>query len=380
MEGLNITIALGLFIEGILSFLSPCILPLVPLYVSYISQSSFKEDTNKSKTMIATIFFVLGISTVFFLMGLSASAIKNIIIDYQNYISLVGAIILILFGIINLNIFKKLSFTKSIKFEPKLLKKKTYLNAYLLGFFFSFGWSPCIGPYLAQAFLHATSASFIVGNIYILLYGLGFIIPFLILGLFTDFGLKLIKNNMHIMNLVVKVGAVIMIIMGIMMGYDSYKTIKVIDAQKNVEQENNNKDPNKVYIYDYNLEDQFGKIHSNLDLKNDYVIIEFVATWCKYCHQTYPYLKELKDDGYQVVVISSSYSYSGELIDKSELVEHYSSLDIPVLLDMDMEQFAYYGIQSFPTTMIVGKEHELIAIQSGALSKDIITKFIDSLE
>ena len=375
MEGLDLTIALGLFIEGGLSFLSPCILPLVPLYISYISQTSVNNENNKTKTMIATIFFVLGISSVFFIMGLSANVFKKFFVDYQVYISIVGGIILIIFGLINLNVFKKLSFNKSIKFEPKLFKKKTYLNAYLLGFFFSFGWSPCIGPYLAQAFLLASSASFMVGNMYILLYGLGFVIPFLLLGIFTDIGLKLIKNNMHIMNIVVKIGAIIMIVMGCIVTYDSYVEIKALEQIEK-------KDPDAIYLYDFELEDQFGNISSSEDLKDDYVIVEFVASWCKYCSLTYPYLQELKDEGYQVIVISSSQAYTGESMSKEELTTHFIDKDVslPILLDMDMSQMYYYGIQSFPTTAIFDKEHKIIGAQSGVLSKEILVNFIESLD
>lgn len=379
MEGLNITIAIGLFIEGIISFLSPCILPLVPLYIGYITQTSNK-DNSRFKTMISTIFFVLGISTVFFIMGLSANIFKTFFVDYQVYISLVGGIILVIFGLINLGIFKGIKFSKSIKYEPKLLKSKSYLNAYLLGFFFSFGWSPCVGPYLAQAFLHASSASFIVGNIYILVYGLGFVIPFLLLGLFTDIGLSLIKKHMNIMNIIIKLGAIVMIILGLTMAYDSYKELSIINNIN--DKENVERDPDALYLYDFELEDQFGNIHKNTDLKKDYVIVEFVANWCKYCKESYSYLQELKDEGYQVILISSSTSYHNEQLTKEELVEYYKSqdMDLPVLLDMDMEQTYYYGVRSYPTIAIFDKDHKLLAAQEGLLSKEVIVKFLDTLD
>ena len=369
---MDYTLLTGLFIEGILSFISPCILPLVPLYIGYMTSD---VKNSKVNVMINTNFFVLGISTVFFIMGLGVSSLKEFISDYQVYISIAGSIILVIFGLANIGLLKKFQLVKTIKYYPKVLDKKGPLNAYILGFFFSFAWSPCVGPYLANALLLAsTASSSVIGNLYILAYALGFIIPFLIIGLFTEQALKLIKNHMNILENTVKIGGLVMILMGLYMGYDAYNQYNIM---KNIEPK---VDEEKVLAIDFTLEDQFGNTHSLSDYQGNYLMLQFVASWCKYCQLGYQDMIEVsKETGVPVLFMTTP--NNGD-ISKEELIKYYDSLNIdnPVLFDEKALQVSMYGISGYPALLIINPDSTIYGFHSGALPKEALLEVINKIK
>ena len=181
----------GLFIEGILSFLSPCVLPLVPLYMSYLSANARESDEEgnvkyaTAKVFLMTVFFVLGVSVIFLILALSVKAIRPFVESYASVIAIVGGTLIIVFGLhetglIHIDV---LDHEKRLNISMDT-SKASYLKAFLLGFVFSFAWSPCIGPMLASAILLASTQS--LGSLYILVYTLGLIVPFLLTGLATS--------------------------------------------------------------------------------------------------------------------------------------------------------------------------------------------------
>ena len=173
----------AMFVEGVLSFFSPCILPLIPLYIGYLTADAKTVDENgvitykRSKVMLTTFFFVLGISTVFFIAGLSILTFKEFFDEYKIVFSMLGGMLLLVFGLIYLNIIKIPALDSEHRLPIKLnFKKMSYFKAFALGFFFSFAWTPCIGPMLSSAVIMAANASSVwLGNAYLLAYALGFI-------------------------------------------------------------------------------------------------------------------------------------------------------------------------------------------------------------
>ena len=161
MESISTIIAL--FVEGVASFFSPCILPLVPLYMAYLTKDAQRVDADgnityaRAKTMRLTFGFVLGISVVFILAGLGAGVIRNFFQQNQLIFSIIGGMLLLLMGLSTLHIieipFLEKTYQKQINTEGKM----TFFKAWLMGFFFSFAWSPCIGPMLANAIIMASS-------------------------------------------------------------------------------------------------------------------------------------------------------------------------------------------------------------------------------
>ncbi len=212
------------FMEGFLSFFSPCVLPLIPVYISYLAGNGKKTDSvgtilyERKTVLINTLFFVLGISSVFFLLGLSFSALGIFFNRNRVLFSHIGGIIIIVMGLVQLDLLK-LNFLKIEKrFHMEFHNSKMNpIIAYIMGFTFSFAWTPCVGPALSSVLILASNASNVFsGNILVLIYTMGFIIPFIILGIFTTEALNFFKEKRNIVKYTIKAGGIILIIIGIM--------------------------------------------------------------------------------------------------------------------------------------------------------------------
>lgn len=221
------------FLEGALSFFSPCVLPLIPVYISYLAGNGKKVDSNgtivydRKIVFINTLFFVFGISSVFFLLGLSFSTLGIFFNQNKVLFSRIGGIIIIIMGLVQLNLIK-LNFLK-IEKRIHLDLNKGKMNpimAYIMGFTFSFAWTPCVGPALSSVLILASNSSNVFsGNLLVLIYTTGFIIPFLILGIFTTEALNFFKEKRNIVRYTIKAGGIILIIIGIMTFTGTFATI-----------------------------------------------------------------------------------------------------------------------------------------------------------
>ena len=200
-----------IFIEGFASFISPCVLPMLPMYISYFAG----QDKSLKKTIINALGFILGFTILFILLGVFASTLGKIIQKYIYYINIVFGIIIILFGLHYMGILriKILNKTKGIKRKEKDL---SFFSSILFGILFSICWTPCVGVFLSSALImSATYGCITQGVIMLFLYSLGLGIPFIITAislekLKTTF--QLIKNNYNIIN---KIAGIILIISGI---------------------------------------------------------------------------------------------------------------------------------------------------------------------
>ncbi|MEW9676154.1 cytochrome c biogenesis protein CcdA [Lentibacillus sp. L22] len=216
MSDINIFIAFG---AGFLSFISPCVLPLYPAFLSYItgmSVSDLKDDSKKfnTKSVLHTIFFLLGFSCVFITLGFATSAISEFLITYKDVIRQIGAILIVFFGLVIVGIlrFDFLMKDRRITFKNR---PAGYIGSFLIGLAFSLGWQPCMGPILGIVITLAAQNPDI-GMIMMIGYILGFSLPFLILSFFIG-KLNWIKRNSPIL---VKIGGYIMIFMGIALFFD----------------------------------------------------------------------------------------------------------------------------------------------------------------
>jgi len=203
------------FIQGLISFFSPCVLPLIPLYIGYLSGGAKTVDENgkvhygRRKVIVNTVFFVVGISFTFFLLGLGASVIGNFFSGSQAMFARIGGILIIIFGLYQLGVFGKsrvLGSEHRLPFHLDTLAMSPW-TALVMGFTFSFAWTPCVGPALSSVLLMAASASTkIWGFILIGVYTLGFILPFLAVGIFSATLLDLFKKHGNIVRYTVKAG------------------------------------------------------------------------------------------------------------------------------------------------------------------------------
>ncbi len=165
------------FLEGIASFISPCLLPMIPIYISYFMG---EEENNKKKPIINSVGFVLGFTIVFLLLSIFASTIGYFIGGYTKYIKVAFGIIIIILGLNYMEVFKLkfLNKTKGIKINSK---KLNFFKAMLFGILFSISWTPCIGTFLSSALLLiAKEQEMLKGIILMLVYSIGLGIPFVI--------------------------------------------------------------------------------------------------------------------------------------------------------------------------------------------------------
>ena len=205
------------FFAGLISFLSPCVLPLIPGYISYISGTSLDQLNNKNKNLLVvkTVFFTLGFSIVFILLGSAASILGNIFLNNSNILRIVSGIIIIFFslhliGIINFQFMNK---------DIRILTNK-YNNSLtfplIVGAAFGFGWTPCIGPILGSILaLAAIEESFYRGVLLLSFYSLGLAIPFILSGFLINKFLIFSKAFKKYIAVITKSGGVILLLTGI---------------------------------------------------------------------------------------------------------------------------------------------------------------------
>ncbi|OQY04690.1 MAG: cytochrome C biogenesis protein [Desulfobacteraceae bacterium 4572_123] len=211
------------FIAGLLSFFSPCVLPLIPAYFTFISGFSMEELTSdcnaetRRKVFLATLSFVSGFSSVFILMGGSASLIGSFIIKYKDIIRIAGGILIIILGIHLTGLFhiRKLDFEKRIHLNKKPLH---FFGTFLIGMAFAAGWSPCIGPMLGSILIIAGSNESVLRGIALLaVYSAGLAIPFIILSGFINMLLIFLKKATRVLKYINYVSGSFLIVIGLLL-------------------------------------------------------------------------------------------------------------------------------------------------------------------
>ena len=395
---------LTVFFQGLLSFFSPCVLPLIPIYIGYLSGGTGQigEDGRihfkRSKVLFHTVFFVLGVSFAFFLLGLGFSAMGNFLKENQIWFARIGGVIVILFGLYQMGFLGKSYFLgkeRRLPFKMDLLAMSP-VTALVMGFTFSFAWTPCVGPALASVLLMtASAATKVTGFLYIAVYTAGFVLPFLAVGLFTTTLLEFFKNHMKVVHYTVKIGGILMIFMGILMltgkmnavsgALSSTETQEEATETEPEEEEEAAEEVKTIPAIDFTLKDQYGNTHTLSDYKGKTVFLNFWATWCSPCKAEMPDIQKLYEEFQQedVVILGVAAPNLGR--EKSEegikgFLEE-NGYTYPVVMDTEAEAFQAYGINSFPTTFMIDKDGNVFGYIPGQLSeetmRDIIRQTVD---
>ncbi len=211
------------FVAGLLSFFSPCVLPLIPAYFTFITGFSIEELTKeynseiRKKVFFSTFLFVLGFSLVFILMGASASYLGGLIYTYKKLIRIIGGILIIILGVHLTGLIRipGLDFEKRINLEKKPLH---FLGTLIIGMAFGAGWSPCIGPLLGSILIIAGSQETVWQGVLLLgIYSAGLAIPFIIISIFINFLLIFIKKASKVLKYVNVVAGVVLIVVGLIL-------------------------------------------------------------------------------------------------------------------------------------------------------------------
>lgn len=417
-------------LQGLLSFFSPCVLPLVPLYIGYLAggAKSLAPDGSirypRGKMVLHTLFFVLGISFTFFLLGFGFTALGRFFTDNRIWFARVSGMIMIGFGLYQLGIFRR---SKTVEQEHRLplrlnLLAMNPLTAFLLGFTFSFAWTPCVGPTLGSVLLMASSSgSSFRGFLLIGVYTLGFVLPFLAVGLFTTAVLSFFKKHRNVVKYTVKASAVLLILMGIMTltgfmnGITSYLSSSTGTedssaissdysrqgelessfpaesggsiSSKNRAEHSSPQEAQPVAAPDFTLTDQYGAAHTLSEYRGKTVFLNFWATWCPPCKREMPDIQALyKSHGSnssELIVLGvanpKSPGYPHNQDNSQEYVEEFlqeNGYTFPVLMDTTGEVFSQFGIYSFPTTFMIDADGNVFGYVTSSLSADMMESIV----
>ncbi|OOB79655.1 MAG: cytochrome C biogenesis protein [Epulopiscium sp. Nuni2H_MBin001] len=413
---LNVTIpAITVFIQGILSFFSPCILPIIPLYMGYLS-----SGTNDRKTvLINTIFFIGGISFAFFLLGLGFSTLGKFFSDYQTVFVRIGGVIIIVFGLIQLGLFNKPFGGREFKLPIKInILKMNPITALAMGFTFSFAWTPCVGPALSTVLIMVSSANSSSAGLWLMaIYTIGFTLPFLVVGIFTTEVLKFFKDNPKVITYSIKVGGIIMIGIGVMMitglmngfsglvansvnqnsddntqynqDYTQDNQINDIDTQDNeqIDTHDNEQTIDLLPAIAFELYDQFGNVHTLEDYKGKVIFLNFWATWCPPCVAEMPDIQQLYEEyglnENDVIVLgvaspndNNVYTREGSAANVAQFLAD-NGYTYPTIMDMTGTLASSYSISAYPTTFMIDADGYVFGYVSGMLSYDIMMDIVE---
>ena len=369
----------AIFLEGLLSFFSPCVLPLVPLYLSYLSMH---HETRK-KTIWFTICFIVGILSALLLLNASMGMISALLKDYQAYIVLVGGVIVVVMGLVQLGIIQIPLLQRTYRLPNTLQKGMSAVSALVMGFCFSFAWTPCIGPALTSILLLASSQdSFIMSNIYMLVYAAGLCIPFIIVACFSDSLLKKIQSKEKWMKLAMKIGAIILLGFGCFMIYQGATALKPMAP--NHEQSSDQEmtmDEIIEMVCSYEVEDLNGKKVSLNDVKGKYVFLNFWATWCPPCQSEMPELQALYEKylGDDVAVVTISMPDTKQSVEDIKNYIQQEGYSFPVWID-DGFFSVQFNVASLPTSYVIQKDGRPYGYVSGALDLEMMENMIQQVK
>ena len=397
--------AVTVFLQGALSFFSPCVLPLVPLYVSYLAGGAAVVDENgvrrypRGRIFFNTLFFVAGISFAFFLLGLGLSALGTFFHDYQVWFARASGVIILLFGLYQLGLGRRTMLLEQEHRLPFRLDKLA-MNpavALVMGFTFSFAWTPCVGPTLSSVLLMASSgSSAAAGFLLIGVYTLGFVLPFLAVGLFTGTVLDFFKAHQSVVRYTVKIGAVLLIVMGILTLTGATGTISAdlaavsgtTQEEPAAEQEDTTgaqEESGEIPVVpapDFTLTDQYGETHTLSDYQGQTVFLNFWATWCGPCKMEMPDIQALyeawdENAGDLVVlgVAGPGIGQEGSAEDIAAFLEE-NGYTYPVVMDDTGALFYQYGISAYPTTFMIDTEGNVFGYVQGAVSREVMDDIV----
>ena len=420
---------LAVFAQGLLSFFSPCVLPLIPLYVGYLAGGAAKANEDgtieypRKTVLVNTLFFVVGVSFAFFLLGFGFTALGQFFTGNQRVFSVAAGIAMAAFGLYMLGAFGKARVVETERRLPFNLSKFAMnpLVALVLGFTFSFAWTPCVGPVLASVLLMASSsASAAAGYALVGVYTLGFVLPFLAVGLFTGEVLRFFRTHGNVVKYTVKVGGALLIVMGIMTvtgwmnGETSYLSSfggapaaqeQPADAEGG--QADGSAEAGKVGseadagsdgaaardatpapLADAAFVDQDGVEHKLSDYRGKTVFLNFFATWCGPCQREIPDIEALyrdrgKNEG-DLVVLGVANPKTADRPNNSDATEtevkafiDKSGITYPVLMDTTGQLFGAYGVRSFPTTFMIDEDGNVFGYVSGMLTRSTMNSIVE---
>lgn len=377
----HISLAL-VFVEGLVSFLSPCVLPIIPIYMGYLAGNSNEKRNSNKKVLLFTISFIFGILLAIFLMNASINLLQSFLKEHMTLFVRIGGILIVLLGIYQLGFIKINFLQRTFRFSLKTDNKMNVMVAFIMGFTFSFAWTPCIGPALSSILLlAASSGDFWYSNFLMIIYAFGFTLPFLVLGLFTNKALNWLNSRRDIVKYTTKIGAVILIIFGLMMFSGKLNTISNYmspsQGQVSTNQAENSDDS---VNYGNALLNQDDKPISLADYHGKVVFLNFWATWCPPCQREMPEIQKLSEkyQNSEDIAILTVVMPGGQEMDAAGIKKFLKEkgFTMPVIFD-DGRLSSSFQITSLPTTYMFDRDGNVYGSVVGQLSSDMMENIID---
>lgn len=354
--------AVTVFLQGLLSVFSPCVLPLIPLYIGYLAGGTAAVQPDgtirypRRRVLVNTLFFVLGISFAFFLLGMGFTALGRFFSGNRTLFTRCSGVLILVFGLYQLGIFGRSSAMDSEhRFHLPLNRlAMNPLTALLLGFTFSFAWTPCVGPALSGVLLMASSAPE-RGFLLIGVYTLGFVIPFLLVGLFTGTVLDLFKKYHNVVRYTTRIGAVLLILMGLMTltGFTG-RLSGVLSQTGGSPSASSGAAPQVTATPAPTEEPEIQSLYESYGSNGEDLIVLGVAN---------PSSAENPR-----AVDGSIDEVSGFLSD--------NGYTFPVVMDTTGDVLSAYGISAFPTTFMIDTEGNVFGYVTGQLTADMMESIV----
>jgi cytochrome c-type biogenesis protein len=230
MEDLGRFPLLASFAAGILTFVSPCVLPLIPAFISFITGASIEDlrdyKASLRKTFIKTLIFVSGFGTVFVIFGLSASWLGNVLIEYRDWLRYIGGAAVIIFGLHLSGLFRIKFLYRQTGVSDKVKSGATGAGAFLVGAAFALGWTPCVGPILSSILILASTRGSAMSGFWLLLaYSLGLGLPFIATSLFINWFLRFFNFIKKYYAVIEIVSGMLLILVGLLVITDGFSKI-----------------------------------------------------------------------------------------------------------------------------------------------------------
>ncbi len=432
LTGASSISAAAVFLQGILSFFSPCVLPLIPVYAVFLAGgrtgrpgaddpagcaggAAEERGASRRRLLVNTLLFVIGIGFSFFLLGLGMTSLGRFFASKRQLITRAGAVIIMLLGLYQLGVFGESELMSRERRLPVDVSKLagSPLAALVAGFVFSFSWTPCVGPALSSVLLMAGSAeSRGAGLALITLYTLGFCIPFMALGLFSDSAAAFFRRNRGFAARSAKIGGALMLAVGVLMfsgelgrlsgalagsGSQPGETASVSEEAKAPGEGSGGGGPaeegsgaqdasgaDALGWREMSFRDQFGNEHRISDYEGKVVFLNFWGTWCPPCRAEMPDIQELyeeleADDKSEAAVVAVAFpGFSGEgSADEVAAFLEKNGYTYPVLMDTEAVLAQEFAISAFPTTFMIKKEGDVYGYAVGGLDKASMYNIIE---
>ncbi len=375
---------------GLLSFFSPCILPLLPVYVGVLTTDASSDTLGLGRRCANTIAFVLGICCVFVTLGAGAGALGSTF--DSSYVAIALGILVFIFGLHLAGVIRIPFLNREKRANLSKIQVRGILGAFVLGLAFSFGWTPCVGPILGTILaLAAEQGSAAVGAGLLLVYALGLCVPFVIITLAANVALAKLRALHKYLPALQRIGGALIAVMGLWLVFSQVSALGVQQRANEASQQDNQaasvNDARGASAGDASTEglsgawknvvltDLDGSKHRLSDLKGTPVYFEFWGSWCDSCVADLGQLHEVYAEhaaaGDVTVVSVVTPGFYGER-EQDDFVAwaRGNDVEVPVWMDVNCSLATHLNVSAFPTSVFVSSEGDIVKIRLGAIDRD----------